>query len=66
MNRFTEKELLALKAVFFGCNTNRKIVKGENETYCIFDENMKEVAEISFLEALEIVYKIINSEEKND
>lgn len=64
--KFTEKELLALKAVFYGCNTNRKLAKGDRPSYCIFDKDMKVIEEISFVEALDIVYKIINKESEHE
>lgn len=56
MSRFTEKELLALRAVCYGCNTNKRLVGG------CFVENFREPSktkEITFSKALEIVYKII-------
>lgn len=65
-DNFTEKELLALRAVAYGCNTNRKIAKGENGTYCLFDKDMKEIASMPFVEALEIVYEIIEKEDKKN
>lgn len=60
----SKKDLLALKAVCYGCNTNRKLAKGDGPTYCIFDDNMKVKEEITFFEALERVYDLIYNGDK--
>jgi hypothetical protein len=52
----TEKQLLALKAVAYGCNKNKRLV-GATYVSDIFDENPQE---ISFFDALNIVYEIID------
>ena len=51
------KELIALKAVFYGCNTNKKL---EDAYY--FNRSTKE--RMSFLKALEIVGNMIAKEEE--
>ena len=65
--RLTQKELLALKAVVYGCNTNRKC--GNNATFVIFENVGTDRADIKeempFVEALEIMFKFIEQEEKN-
>ena len=65
--KLTKKELLALKAVVYGCNTNRKC---ENGIFCVWENigtdraNIKE--EIPFVEALEIMFKFIEQEGKDE
>ena len=51
----TEKQLLALKAVAYGCNKNKRLV-GSTYVSDIFGENPQE---ISFFDALNIVYEIL-------
>lgn len=51
----TDKQILALKAVAYGCNKNKRLV-GSSYVLGIFDINQQE---ISFFEALDIVYEII-------
>ena len=65
----TSKELLALKAVCYGCNKNKKC--GDGATFVIYEDivnnnlNIKE--EITFYEALKIMYEFIdNIEVEND
>lgn len=66
--KLTKKELLALKAVVYGCNTNRKC--GNNATFVIFENvgtdraDIKE--EIPFVEALKIMFEFIEQEEKDE
>lgn len=64
--RLTEKELLALKAVVYGCNTNRKC---ENGIFCVWEnvgtDNARVREEMPFYDALEIMFKFIEQEEKN-
>lgn len=66
--RLTQKELLALKAAVYGCNTNKKC--GSNATFVVFDRtdkssiNIKE--EIPYSDALEIMFNFIEQEEKNE
>ena len=55
MLALTENQLLALKAVAYGCNKNKRLV-GATYVHDIFGENPKE---ISFYDALNIVYEII-------
>ena len=62
----TKKELLALKAVVYGCNTNRKC--GNGGIFVVYEDvekknlNIKE--EIPFVEALEIMFNFIETQEK--
>ena len=56
MCELTEREVLALKAVAYGADTNRKLVAGS------FCENIYELEKrkmIRFDEAIEVVYGII-------
>ena len=59
----TEKEVLALKAVAYGCNKNKKLV---GSTY-IEDIKAEKPKEISFYDALIAVFSIIDhiEEEQN-
>lgn len=57
----TQEELLALKAVYYGCNTNRKLCP-PGTTYTVFDEDMKVKEEIEFTKALEIVWGLITNQ----
>lgn len=52
----TENQLLALKAVAYGCNKNKRLV-GSTYVSDIFGENPQE---ISFFDALNIVYEILD------
>lgn len=57
----SEKELLALKAVYFGCIKNMRLAE------CTFLENFRDPdgrQEIDFSEALEIVYDLIEKRDK--
>lgn len=51
----TDKQILALKAVAYGCNGNKRLV-GSSYVTDIFESNPQE---ISFFEAMHIVYEII-------
>ena len=56
----SEKELLALKAVCYGCRKNKRLIGS------IFVENFRDPdrrQEIDFLEALEIVHDLIEKME---
>jgi len=65
-NKLTDKELLALKAVVYGCNTNRKC--GGGGIFVVYEDvekknlNIKE--EIAFVEALKIMFELIEKEEQ--
>lgn len=64
-NKLTDKELLALKAVVYGCNTNRKCGNGIFVVYEDVEKknfNIKE--EISFVEALKIMFEFIEKQEQ--
>ncbi len=65
--KLTDKELLALKAVVYGCNTNRKCANG---IFCVWEnvgtDKAKIKEEIPFVEALEIMFEFIKREEKNE
>lgn len=52
----TESEVLALKAVAYGCNKNKKLV---GSTY-IEDINAEQPKEISFYDALIKIYSVID------
>lgn len=56
----SDKELLALKAVAYGCNINRELSRGANATFKSADEA------IPFAQAILVVYDIIERFEKND
>lgn len=56
----TENEVLALKAVAYGCNKNNKLV---GATY-IEDIKAEKPEEITFYDALITIYSIIDSIEK--
>lgn len=56
----TEKEVLALKAVAYGCNKNKKLV-GSTYIEDIKAENKKS---ISFYDALIAIYSVIDSIEE--
>ncbi len=56
--RFTQKELLALKAVFRGCNTNGKLV---GSTY-VYKFGTEEEESISYYDALTIIDGMIETE----
>ena len=58
MARFTKKELLALCAVYRGCNTNRRV---NGSTY-VQNFGTEDEREISYYDALKIVGEMI---EKN-
>ena len=58
----TQEELLALKAVCYGCNTNKKIGQ-PGATYTVFDKDMKVKEEIEFSRALQLMYEFIDEEE---
>ena len=51
----TEKEIFALKAVAYGCNTNPKLQRGYNATF--FEGETKKT--VSFESALLTVYTLI-------
>jgi len=54
----TKKQLLALKAVLYGCNTNIKL---EHCDYTIFDRKENKVDErMSYAEAINIAVDLIN------
>nr|DAQ28893.1 MAG TPA: hypothetical protein [Caudoviricetes sp.] len=56
----SEKELLALRAVCYGCNTNKRLIGST------FVENFRDPdrrQEIDFSEALEIVHNLIEKME---
>ena len=57
-SRFTSEELLALKAVYRGCNTNKLLI-GSNYVHNIGTDHEKS---ISYYEALKIVDKMIQEE----
>lgn len=65
--KLTKKELLALKAVVFGCNTNRKC---ENGIFCVWENVGTDKADIKeemkFIEALKIMFEFIEQEEKDE
>lgn len=56
--RFTPKELLALQAVYRGCNTNKRLV-GSTYVQNFGTENERE---ISYYDALGVVGKMIQDE----
>lgn len=64
--KLTPKQLLALKAVVYGCNTNRKC--GDGGIFVVYEDvekknfNIKE--EIAFVEALKIMFELIEKEEQ--
>lgn len=59
MIALSDKQILALKAVAYVCNKNSRL---NGSSYIIFADNSKdELQEISFHEALTIVYDIIGS-----
>ena len=64
--KLTPKQLLALKAVVYGCNTNRKC--GDGGKFVVYEDvkkknfNIKE--EIAFVEALKIMFELIEKEEQ--
>ena len=64
--KLTPKQLLALKAVVYGCNINRKC--GDGGIFVVYEDvekknfNIKE--EIAFVEALKIMFKLIVKEEQ--
>lgn len=57
-SRFTPEELLALRAVYRGCNTNKKLF-GSIYVHNIGADNEQS---ISYFDALDIVDKIIEAE----
>ena len=65
--KLTKTELLALKAVVFGCNTNRKC---KNGVFVIFNDAANKdyglKAEIYFEDALRIMFNLIEQEEKDE
>ena len=60
ISEVSEKELLALQAVYRGCNTNRRLI---GETY-VRDIRKPIWDEISYYDALKILDKIICDAEK--
>lgn len=60
ISEVSEKELLALQAVYRGCNTNRRLIGG---TY-VRDIRKPIWDEISYYEALKILARIICDAEK--
>lgn len=52
----TGKQILALKAVAYGCNKNKRLV---GASY-VCDIHSKETQDISFYEALTLIYEIID------
>lgn len=52
----TEKQITALKAVAYGCNKNKRLV---GASY-VCDIHSKKTQDISFYEALNIVYEILD------
>jgi len=64
--KLTKKQLLALKAVVYGCNTNKKC--GNGGIFVVYENvsnknfNIKE--EITFIEALKIMFELIEKEEQ--
>ena len=60
-SRFTPEELLALRAVYRGCNTNRRLF-GSVYVLNFGTENEKE---ISYYDALSVVDKMIQKEEEH-
>ena len=61
MTELTNHEILALRAVAYGANTNRKLVGGE---FCVNINNPDKMEMIPFYEAIEIVYSLIDKFEK--
>ena len=63
--RLTQDELVALKAVVYGCNTNRKC--GNGAMFVVFEDvenkNFNIKQEMPFVKALEIMFNMIESEE---
>lgn len=59
----TEREVLALKAVAYGCNTNKRL----KDSLYIEDIKAEKPKEISFYDALNAVFSIIDhiEEEQN-
>lgn len=57
-SRFTPEELLALQAVYRGCNTNKRLIAS---TY-VQNFGTENEREISYYSALEVVDKIIQKE----
>lgn len=51
----TEEEIFALRAVAYGCNTNPKLQRGYNATFCDMATNKT----VSFEDALKTVYALI-------
>lgn len=60
ISEVSEKELLALQAVYRGCNTNRKLIGG----IYVRDVRKSVWDEISYCEALKILDSIICDAEK--
>lgn len=60
-SRFTPEELLALRAVYRGCNTNRRLF---GSVYVLNFGTLNE-KEISYYDALSVVDKMIQKEEKH-
>lgn len=56
--RFTNRELLALKAVYRGCNTNKRLVG----SIYVHNFGTDSEEEISYYDALQIVDEMIESE----
>lgn len=52
----TDKQLLALKAVAYGCNKNKKLV---GSSY-VCGINSEKTQDISFYEALAVVYELLD------
>lgn len=61
-SRFTSEELLAMQAVYRGCNTNKRLAGS------IYVQNFgtDSEREISYYDALGIVEKMINDEKKSN
>ena len=54
---FTEKELLALRAVAYGANTNKKLVCG---IFMVYNDDRSVKEQIPFSEAIETVYTLLD------
>ncbi len=57
----TDKQILALKAVAYGCNKNKRLV---GASY-VSDIHSTKTQDISFYEALTLVYEILDELEGN-
>lgn len=63
VSNISKKQLLALKAVLYGANTNKKLVGGE---YMIWTESPQNSETIPFVEAIQIIMKLISEIEENN